>query len=81
MLFRIDKTSLGVSRIGEATPRDDCPYTKSNTVYRLILASPAFPFPCRFAIRQLTKSVAEAETDVLLALRALGHRVGFFGVR
>ena len=30
LLFRIDKTSLGVSRIGVATPRDDCPYTKSN---------------------------------------------------
>ena len=26
LLFRIDKTSLGVSRIGVATPRDDCPY-------------------------------------------------------
>ena len=30
LLFRIDKTSLGVSRIGVATPRDDCPYAKSN---------------------------------------------------
>ena len=30
ILFRIDKSSLGVSRIGEATPWDDCPYTKSN---------------------------------------------------
>ena len=30
ILFRIDKTSLGVSRIGVATPWDDCPYTKSN---------------------------------------------------
>ena len=28
LLFRIDKSSLGVSRIGVATPRDDCPYTK-----------------------------------------------------
>ena len=28
LLFRIDKTSLGVSRIGVATPRDDCSYEK-----------------------------------------------------
>ena len=28
--FRIDKSSLGVSRIGVATPWDDCPYPKSN---------------------------------------------------
>ena len=27
LLFRIDKSSLGVSRIGVATPWDDCPYT------------------------------------------------------
>ena len=46
LLFRIDKTSLGVSRIGVATPRDDCPYTKSNVntfirarVYRVSLTS------------------------------------------
>ena len=30
LLFRIDKTSLRVSRIVVATPWDDCPYTKSN---------------------------------------------------
>ena len=30
LLFHIDKTSLGVSHIGVATPWDDCPYTKSN---------------------------------------------------
>ena len=30
LLFGIDKTSLGVSGIGVATPWDDCPYAKSN---------------------------------------------------
>ena len=30
LLFRTDKSSLGVSRIGVATPWDDCPYAKSN---------------------------------------------------
>ena len=30
LLFRIDKSSLGVPRIGAATPWDDCPYAKSN---------------------------------------------------
>ena len=30
LLFRTDKFSLGVSRIGVATPWDDCPYAKSN---------------------------------------------------
>ena len=30
LLFRIYKTSLGGSHIGEATPRDDCLYAKSN---------------------------------------------------
>ena len=30
LLFRIDKSSLGVSRILVSTPRDDCPYAKSN---------------------------------------------------
>ena len=30
LLFRIDKSSLGVSRIGVATLWDDCPYAKSN---------------------------------------------------
>ena len=46
LLFRIDKTSLGVSRIGVATPRDDCPYAKSNAntfvrarAYRVFLTS------------------------------------------
>ena len=46
LLFRIDKTSLGVSRIGVATPRDDCPYEKSNAntfvrarAYRVFLTS------------------------------------------
>ena len=46
LLFRIDKTSLGVSRIGVATPRDDCPYAKSNDntlalarAYRVFLTS------------------------------------------
>ena len=28
--FCVDKSSLGVSRIDEATPWDDCPYVKSN---------------------------------------------------
>ena len=28
--FCVDKSSLGVSRIDEATPWDDCPYAKSN---------------------------------------------------
>ena len=46
LLFRIDKTSLGVSRIGPATPWDDCPYSKSNAntfvrahAYRVFLTS------------------------------------------
>ena len=46
LLFRIDKISLGVSRIGVATPRDDCPYAKSNDntlalarAYRVFLTS------------------------------------------
>ena len=46
LLFRIDKSSLGVSRIGVATPWDDCPYTKSNAntfvrarAYRVFLTS------------------------------------------
>ena len=46
LFFRIDKTSLGVSRIGVATPRDDCPYAKSNDntlalarAYRVFLTS------------------------------------------
>ena len=46
LLFRIDKTSLGVSRIGVATPRDDCSYAKSNAntfvrarAYRVFLTS------------------------------------------
>ena len=46
LLFRIDKTSLGVSRIGVATPWDDCPYAKSNAntfvrarAYRVFLTS------------------------------------------
>ena len=30
LLSRIDKSSLGVPRIGVATPWDDCPYAKSN---------------------------------------------------
>ena len=30
LLFRIDKSSRGVSRIDEATPWDACPYAKSN---------------------------------------------------
>ena len=46
LLFRTDKTSLGVSRIGVATPWDDCPYAKSNDstfvrarAYRVLLTS------------------------------------------
>ena len=46
ILFRIDKTSLGVSRIGVANPWDDCPYPKSNVntfvrvrAYRVFLTS------------------------------------------
>ena len=46
LLFRIDKSSLGVSRIGVATPWDDCPYAKSNVntfvrahAYRVFLTS------------------------------------------
>ena len=46
LLFCIDKPSLGVSRIGVATPRDDCPYAKSNDntfvrahAYRVFLTS------------------------------------------
>ena len=46
LLFRIDKTSLGVSRIGVATSQDDCPYAKSNAntfvrarAYRVFLTS------------------------------------------
>ena len=46
LLFRIDKTSLGVSRIGVATPLDDCLYAKSNAntfvcarAYRVFLTS------------------------------------------
>ena len=48
LLFRIhvDKTSLGVSCIGVATPWDDCPYAKSNAntfvcahAYRVFLTS------------------------------------------
>ena len=46
LLFRIDKSSLGVPRIGVATPWDDCPYTKSNAntfvrahAYRVFLTS------------------------------------------
>ena len=46
LLFRIDKSSLGVSRIGVATPWDDCPYAKSNAntfvrarAYRVFLTS------------------------------------------
>ena len=45
-LFRIDKTSLGESRIGVVTPWDYCPYTKSNAntfvracAYRIFLTS------------------------------------------
>ena len=46
LLFRIDKSSLGVPRIGVATPWDDCPYAKSNAntfvrarAYRVFLTS------------------------------------------
>ena len=46
LLFRIDKSSLGVPRIGAATPWDDCPYAKSNAntfvrarAYRVFLTS------------------------------------------
>ena len=46
LLFRTDKFSLGVSRIGVATPWDDCPYAKSNAntfvrarAYRVFLTS------------------------------------------
>ena len=46
LLFRIDKSSLGVSCIGVATLWDDCPYTKSNAntfvrarAYRVFLTS------------------------------------------
>ena len=46
LLFRIDKSSLGVSHIGVATPWDDCPYAKSNAntfvrarAYRVFLTS------------------------------------------
>ena len=46
LLFRIDTASLGVSRTVVATPRDDCPYAKSNAntfvrarAYRVFLAS------------------------------------------
>jgi len=30
LLFRMNKSSLGMSRIDEAIPWDDCPYAKSN---------------------------------------------------
>ena len=46
LLFHIDKSSLGVSRIGVATLWDDCPYAKSNAntfvrahAYRVFLTS------------------------------------------
>ena len=46
LLSRIDKSSLGVPRIGVATPWDDCPYAKSNAntfvrarAYRVFLTS------------------------------------------
>ena len=46
ILFCIDKSSLGVFRIGVATPWDDCPYAKSNAntfvrahAYRVFLTS------------------------------------------
>ena len=46
LLFPIDKSSLGVSRMGVATPWDDCPYAKSNAntfvcarAYRVFLTS------------------------------------------
>ena len=46
LLLRIDKSSLGVSHIGVATPWDDWPYTKSNAntfvrarAYRVFLTS------------------------------------------
>ena len=31
LLFRMNKSSLGMARIDEAIPWDDCPYAKSNT--------------------------------------------------
>ena len=46
LLFRIDKSSLGVSRVGVATPWDDCQYANSNAntfvracAYRVFLTS------------------------------------------
>ena len=46
LLFHIDKSSLGVSHIGVATPWDDFPYAKSNAntfvrarAYRVFLTS------------------------------------------
>ena len=46
LLFCIDKSSLGVSHIGVATPWDDCPYAQSNAntfvrarAYRVFLTS------------------------------------------
>ena len=44
LLFHIDKTSLGVSHIGVATPWDDCPKINVNTfvrarAYRVFLTS------------------------------------------
>ena len=54
LLFRMNKSSLGMARIDEAIPWDDCPYAKSNanTFVRACVYK-VFPISCIENLRSL----------------------------